>query len=786
MAFSSRKILAGCGFVAVSLWTMRCGRAPAPSERSVILVTLDTTRADRIGAFGGTAVPTPNLDAVAREGAIFEQAISQIPLTLPSHASILTGRYPSSHGVHHNGLYRLRESETTLATCLRAAGFETAAFVAGYVLNRGFGLEQGFESYDDVEVNRFLGGEDQLFLAERTADQVNARVLDWLGRRRPGRFFLWVHYYDPHEPYRPPETQGRTLHGSGYDREISYVDACFGDLVKRFRDGGLLDRSVLVVVGDHGESLGEHGEDTHGYFLYDATLRVPFILRAPGLVPGGLTVGGPVELVDVAPTVLDLLGLPPLEKAQGKSLRPRIEGTDDGRLATAHAETLMPRLEYGLAALHMIRDPRYKYIEAPRPELYDLENDPGERHNLASGEADRSREMAALLSTWKGGTTDDSASAGSRRTLSREEKERLRSLGYLGGDFFKTGSASSAGLADPKDRIDEIRRVHLSREQFKKGDAAGALKSADEILRENPRSQEARTTRIFSLIELERYPEAEKESLAALAAAETDGENTAVLAEEARSMLASAYRLQGKVREAESLYRQILKDDPRRSIIALDLAGLLGETGRGAEGLKLVGDVLARDPRNGMALAARFEIEARQGNKEAAIRSAAALADSRSGDASTLVEAGLLLLDAGQPARAAACFEVAQGQNDRPDPELFGQIGAARMAAGQVDEAKKAFLAMGQARPADPRPHYYLGMIALEGGDEAGARACFGRALERAPTFTAPLVAYGRYLASRGARAEAVRVLEDALRRNPGDTEARKALNTVRGAVRGG
>jgi arylsulfatase A-like enzyme/predicted Zn-dependent protease len=753
MAFSARKILAGCGLVAVSLWTMRCGRAPAPSELSVILVTLDTTRADRIGAFGGTAVPTPNLDAVAREGAIFEQAISQVPLALPSHASMLTGRYPSSHGVHHNGLYRLRESETTLATRLRAAGFETAAFVAAYVLNRGFGLEQGFDTYDDVDVNRFRGGEDQLFEAERTADQVNARVFDWLGRRRPGRFFLWVHYYDPHEPYRPPETPGRTLHGSGYDREISYVDACFGDLVKRLRDGGLLDRSVLVVVGDHGESLGEHGEDTHGYFLYDATLRVPFILRAPGLVPRGLTVGGPVELVDVAPTVLDLLGLPPLEKAQGKSLRPRIEGTDDGRLAVAHAETLMPRLEYGLAALHMIRDPRYKYIEAPRPELYDIEKDPGERHDLASGEADRSREMAAILSAWKGGTTDESA---------------------------------SAGLADPKDRIDEIRRVHLSRERFKKGDAVGALKSADEILRENPRSQEARTTRILALIEIERYPEAEKESLAALAAAETDGENTAVLAEKARSMLASAYRLEGKVREAEGLYRQLLKDDPRRSMIAVDLAGLLGETGRGAEGLKLVGDVLARDPRNGMALAARFEIEARQGNKEAAIRSAAALADSRSGDASTLVEAGLLLLDAGQPARAAACFEVAQEQNARPDPELFGQIGAARMAAGQVDEAKKAFLAMGQARPADPRPHYYLGMIALEGGDEAGARASFGRALERAPTFTAPLVAYGRYLASHGARAEAVRVLEDALRRNPGDAEARKLLDAARGAVRGG
>jgi choline-sulfatase len=782
---SARKILAGCGLSAVSLWVAGCGRAPAPTELSVILVTLDTTRADRIGAFGGNAVPTPNLDAAAREGTIFTQAISQVPLTLPSHASMLTGRYPSSHGVHHNGLYRLRESETTLATRLKASGFETAAFVAAYVLNRGFGIEQGFDTYDDVDVNRFQGGEDRLFEAERTADQVNARVFDWLGRRRPGRFFLWVHYYDPHEPYRPPETANRTLEGKGYDREISYVDACFGDLVRRLKNGGLLDRSVLIVVGDHGESLGEHGEDTHGYFLYDATLHVPFILRAPGLVPRGRAVSGPVELVDIAPTVLDLLGLPPLEKAQGKSLRRRIDGTDDGRSAMAHAETLMPRLEYGLAALHMVRDSRYKYIEAPRPELYDLEMDPGERHDLASSETDRGREMASILSTWKGGANDEAAAAGSRRTLSREEEERLRSLGYLGGDFFKTGNATGAGLADPKDRIDEIRRVHASREQFKKGDAAGALRSADEVLRGNPRSQEARYTRILALIELERYPEAEKEALAALAAAETDRENTTVLAEKARSMLASAYRLQGKVREAEDLYRQLLKDDPRRSMIALDLAGLLGETGRAAEGLTLIGDVLARDPRNGMAIAARFEIESRRGDRQAALRSAETLADSRSGDAATMVEAGLLLLDANQPARAAACFEVAQGLNVRPDPELFGQIGAARMAAGQVDEARKAFQAMGQARPQDPRPPYYLGMISLEEGNEAEAKACFERALARAPAFTAPLVAYGRYLASHGARDEAIRVLEDALRRNPGDAEARKAIEAVRGAVRG-
>jgi arylsulfatase A-like enzyme/predicted Zn-dependent protease len=781
----AQAVLAACGLAAAAACTTGCARTPAPSELSVILVTLDTARADRIGAFGGKAVPTPNLDEMARGGTLFEQAFSQAPLTLPSHASMLTARYPASIGVRHNGLYRLRNPEPTLASSLGASGFETAAFVAAYVLNKEFGLDQGFGTYDDVVVRGLGGGEDQMLEAERTADEVNARVFDWLGRRRPGRFFLWVHYYDPHEPYRPPERPSRVLAGSGYDREISYVDACFGDLIRRLEDDGILDRSILVVAGDHGESLGEHGEDTHGFFLYDATLHVPLFIRAPGLVPAGRRVGGPVELVAVAPTILDLLSLPALEKAQGKSLRGRIDGTDDGRAAVAHAETLMPRLEYGLATLRMIRDGRYKYVGAPRPELYDIEKDPGEQRDLAALDANRSRDMASALSAWERATTDETASKGARRNLSREEEERLRSLGYLAGDFFKKGATAETGLPDPKDRIGEIRRVHEARMRLREGNAAAALAVTDEILRENPRSQRSRNTRIVALIQLERYAEAEKEALTALAAAEADRDNTSVLGEKARMLLASAYRLQGKQREAEEVYRRLLAEDARKSAVAVELASLLGETGRAAEGLRLLDEIRSREPRNGTALATRFEILSRQGDRAATLEAALALAESRAGDAATLVEAGLFLLEAGQPTSAATCFETAQQQNAEPDPELFGQIGAARMAAGQVDSARKAFLAMSRISPTDPRPHYYLGVIALETGDETGARTNFARALAIAPSFTSPLVKLGRYLASRGSGEEAARLFEDAIRRNPGDTEARKSLDSLRGAPSG-
>ena len=367
---------------AAGLLLASCSRpspAPAPPpDPSVLLVTLDTTRADRIGAFGGAAVPTPSLDAIAREGVRFDEATSQVPLTLPSHATILTGRYPASHGVRHNGAYRLRDSETTLAERFRDAGFETAAFVGAFVLNRQYGTSQGFGTYDDVDVDRYQGGRDVQFEAQRTADDVNARVLDWLDRRKPGRFFAWVHYYDPHLPYAPPESDARTLRGSGYDREISYLDACFGDLVRALRGRGLLDTTIVAVAGDHGESLGEHREVSHGVFLYEGALRVPMMIRAPGRVPVGSVVHGPAGLVDLAPTLLELAGMKPTPGTEGRSLLPRILGRDDGRDAPVFAETYMPRIEFGWSELHMVRDERFKYILAPRPELYDLKDDPKE------------------------------------------------------------------------------------------------------------------------------------------------------------------------------------------------------------------------------------------------------------------------------------------------------------------------------------------------------------------------------------------------------------------------
>ena len=719
-----------------------CARAPRPDELSVIVVTLDTTRADRIGAFGGPDGLSPHIDRLAREGVVAAEAVTQVPLTLPAHASLFTGRYPASHGVRHNGIFRLRDEEETLAEHLKGAGLETAGFVAAFVLNRGFGVEQGFGTFDDVPIDRFAGGRDQIFEAERTGDEVNAAVFKWLAGRRGGRFFLWVHYYDPHEPYAPPERPGRTLAGTGYDREISYMDACLGDLVARLRADKILDRALLVVVGDHGESLGEHGEKTHGIFLYEPAVHVPLLLRAPGLFPSGASLRGPVELVDVAPTVLDYLGLPPLSRAQGKSLRPRIDGTDDGKAAVAHAETLMPRLEFGWAELRMVRDGRFKFLAAPRPELYDLRGDPKEERNLAGTQDDRAGEMASTLDAWVAATTDAAADASAQRTLDPDEEARLRSLGYLGGDAFKSPGAR-VDLVDPKDGIQEMKELDLARERLAAGDAAGAVARVTPILVAHPHNHQARATKIRALIALSQLAAAEDEALQALAASQTGDAASPALANKSRGLLASVLRLQGRDREAEAQYRKILAADPGNESIALDLARLLVDTQRPDEAARLIEGVLARDPRNGMALAARFRLETAQGAQGARLSTARAMADARAGDPQTLGEAARLLESAGDPARAAICYELLVAQTPQPGAELLGTLGVTRLKAGDVDGAQEALAAAAAQAPSDPRPVYLLGRVALRRGDAAGARARFQEALRLDPGFVQAANALG-------------------------------------------
>ncbi len=742
------------------------------------MVTLDTTRADRIGVYGGDSVPTPNLDAIAREGVIFDAAYAQAPLTLPSHSSMFTGKYPASHGVRHNGVFRLRADETTLAESLKSAGFATAAVVGAFVLNAGYGTEQGFDLYSDIPNDRYSGGRDQLYEAQRSAEEVNEEVFRWIEKKPEGRFFLWVHYYDPHAPYAPPESPGRALHGTGYDREISYVDSCFGDLVARLRQRGLLDDILLVVAGDHGESLGHHGELSHGVFLYEPAMRVPFFIRAPGLVPEGRRVPDLVELIDVAPTILDLLGLPPLADASGRSLRPLLHGEaeTDGRLV--FAETFMPRIEFGWSELRMVRDKRFKYIQAPRPELYDLREDPAEAVNLYSLEPERTAEMAAALQNWVAATTNAEVAAEARRTIRPEEEAKLRSLGYLGGSADLSLAESGGALPDPKDHVAEGAIVLEARKALEAGHVESALATLNRVLEKSPGNHLARSSKIQALIKLKRFAEAEEEAWHALAAASQDASASANLLEKARRVLASVLWLNGKNKEAEEQYRlAILLNRENRS--APVFPGILLGTADGvAEAQRIVADVLERNPNDPAAWAARFELQASQGERAAALESAKRLAELEAGDPDTLVRAGSLARDAGDLPLAVRLFEIAH-KKAPSSPDILGFLGTARLSAGDIAGAERDLLEVRKLRPEDPRAPFFLANVALLRNDEDRAKRLIEEALNADPDFLPPLLNYARWLAEKGRVREAVAVTESALERRPGDPNARALLETL-------
>jgi choline-sulfatase len=463
----------GCNRIGVS-------SGPTPDGPSFLLVTIDTLRADRVGAYGSDHGATPNLDALAAAGVRAEKAIAPTPLTLPSHATLLTGLYPPHHGVRHNGIFRLEDEAVTLAERFRDGGWSTGAVVGAVVLARRYGLDQGFGEYDD----QFEASQASATgYPERSADEVTRAALAWVGRQdRP--FFLWVHYYDPHADYRAPEPFASAFPQLPYEGEVAYVDAALGRLITGLAEAGRLDETVVAVTSDHGESLGEHGERTHSYGLYDATLSVPLVLRGPGLPPGR-TVPGVVSIAAVAPTVLELAGLPELPRTDAGSL---VGTWDDSGSATdgAYAESLATRLDHGWAALHAWRTSGHHYVRAPRPELYDLSLDPREREDLlAAGGAEAVRDVAEPLDARIAAVLADARPL-RRAPIDAGTLDQLRALGYA----VRADEAEETGL-DPKDGLRSVELYVEARSAFFQGRLDDAEVQAEALLEAHPRSGQA-------------------------------------------------------------------------------------------------------------------------------------------------------------------------------------------------------------------------------------------------------------------------------------------------------
>lgn len=415
--------------------------------RNVLLITLDTTRADRIGVYGYAAARTPNLDALARSGVRFDDATVQAPITGPSHASILTGMLPGRLGVIDNATTSLPESATTIAEALSPKGYASGAFVGAFILDRPYGFAQGFDTFASGFTRVDSGTEAN---AERPANEVVDEALAWLTAVPPDLpFFGWVHLYDPHVRYTPPAP-----FSTDYDGEIAFVDQQIGRLLHAVRARNALSSTLVIAIGDHGESLGEHGEDEHGVFLYDAVLRVPFVASGPG-VKAGHIVSEQVRAVDVAPTILDLLGLPVPPGSDGVSLKPLLEGGSRSEIPASYSESQYPKLHFGWSDLRAIRADGWKAIDAPKPELYNLREDPREQNNLYASQqplADRMIAEASRVSRELAGNTTNAAAQPDPETL-----ERLRSLGYVGASASKPGGPRGA---DPKDRIADRREFN--------------------------------------------------------------------------------------------------------------------------------------------------------------------------------------------------------------------------------------------------------------------------------------------------------------------------------------
>lgn len=667
---------AGLGLAAaLAVVGVLCGPAcsRATGERfNVVLLTLDTVRADRLGCYGGPA--TAALDSLARDGARFDQATAAVPLTLPSHATILTGLLPPGHGLRNNGAGALPANVPTLATRLSEAGYRTGAFVGAFVLDHRFGLARGFDRYDDEIDRGGTSGADALE-AERRGDLVVDRALAWLGEQRGGAhpYFLWVHLFDAHAPYEPPEPYRRSFPGRAYEGEIAFVDAQVARVLAAIDARGETSRTVVIAVADHGEALGEHGEQTHGLLLYQPTLRVPLLVRAPGIVPAGSVVREPISLADLAPTLGSLVGVAFQGAAlDGRDLSPAMARGAEPARGDVYSETEYPRL-FGWSGMAALRRGPIKHVSAPRAETFDLERDPGERSPLP-GDSPDGRDMEARIARVR----ERSTATGSA-TLDADTRERLASLGYVGG---APAAGSTWEGADPKDRTGQFHDFEEAHRALRAGELHEAARTLERLVREDERNAVFRS----SLAQAERRRGNLARSIA------LHSEVVALRPDDtgARYELALALQDAGRLEEATAALEEAIRRSPAFPEAHNALGISLAARGRIDQALEQFDRAIALDGRDSRA----------HNNRGNALRDAGRLAeageayaraidiDPRYADPHTGLGAVALALD--RPAQALAEFDralaLAPGQH-----EILVNRGIALELLGRAADAREAY-----------------------------------------------------------------------------------------------
>jgi choline-sulfatase len=693
----------------------------APSNRpNVLLVTIDTLRADHVGSYGYREASTPTIDALARRGVRIETAVAHAPLTGPSHASILTGQTPLGHGFRNNSGFILAPGVKTVAQDFRNAGYHTAGFVSGFPLDRRFGFDRGFETYDD----HLPKGNDRRRTpyVERFADATTDAVLRWLATASPPKvpqpapWFLWVHYYDPHAPYEPPVTDlADRYRQSPYDGEIAFVDRQLGRLLQTLDVRGETSRTIVLVTADHGESLGEHGEGTHGIFLYDATLRVPWIMAGPQIAAGRVS-RTVARSIDVLPTLLDYAGLPQRSDVDGRSLRRAADGEQMSD-APAYAESLYPELELGWAPLHAWRTAGFKFIKAPHPELYDLQNDPAEKANRAEEQGARVSDLSSHLEVALRQPTPSAPA----QSVDPETAERLRALGYVSGG----GASRRAGapLRDPKEGVRLLPRLNRGMSAART-EPELAIRELTSVLDEDPGLFMARRTRAVA------YAAAGRHELAIADLRMLDREGQ--LTPEDAVVLGDNLLAAGRLEEAALILQRAERENPSFPQPLISLAAVRIQEHKYDEAAAACEKILKLVPDHIEALRRLGDLALLREDLNAAAARYARILEVDAGDVPAMTKLGVVRMRSGRPDEAMRLFHDAI-EREPGNAEALLYLAGALAATGRSADAVPYFERALKAGPASTMALNGLGLARLDLGDRAGAAAAFRDSLRLDP-----------------------------------------------------
>ncbi len=654
---------------------------------SVILISVDTLRADHLSCYGYRRMLTPHLDTLAKGGTIFAQADSQVPLTLPSHVALLTSTYPFANGIEDN-VAELGPQAVTLASVLKNHGYRTGAFVGGFVLDARFGLNRGFDEYDSPFDLHRQQGKDPSDIKRAGADVV-ASAEKWLAEEPAEPFFAFVHLYDLHTPYEIPPQRNVAPGLSGYDQALSYVDGVLGGFLAFLQERALLAHTLLVFVSDHGESLGEHGETTHGYFVYQSTLHVPLIFHWPSQSPKLQSrIEQPVSLLDVSPTILQFLGVPVPAEFQGHSLLEILRGAQQAPEGI-YSESLYAQFHFGTAPLRSLRVGEYQYIEAPKPELYDLAQDPGENSNLFGSKPVLALTMRSRLRKLRLDNASKGVAAAS--SLSPEAIERLRALGYLVSSTPRAASAESG--ADPKDRIRQYEEYGRALIQASAGQLAEADASMERLLAADPDLIDVRLSLGLDEQKLDRH------------------------------------------QQAIAAFQQVLKEVPTNSLAHFDLAVSEFALGQTDQAIKELQAVLALAPYYTRAEELLGTIWLQKQDYERARDQFNHLLTVDPGDYAAHYNLGVLAVIEKNSAEAEQQLQAAI-KTDPSAAEAHNTLGSLYLELGKLDPAREEFETAVRLQPKFAWAHYNLGIVLHQENRDPEALREFELAQEADPKFT--------------------------------------------------